>query len=78
MLAGIREQRGIGHHLCPGGRDPALESASAVRMCGQGPGTPWQTRERAVAPSLVRPDLSREGAEAPSLVLINCINKVIP
>ena len=35
----ISEQRGIGHRLCPGGRDPASESASAARLRGQGPGT---------------------------------------
>ena len=33
------EQRGIGHRLCPGGRDPAPESASAARIRGRGPGT---------------------------------------
>ena len=41
-----REQRGIGHYLCPGGRDPAPESASAARMRGRGPGTPWRHLEK--------------------------------
>ena len=39
MMLGSSEQRGIGHRLCPGGRDPAPESASAAHMRGRGPGT---------------------------------------
>ena len=76
----VREQRGIGHCLWLGGRDPAQGPVSAALIRGQGPGTSWQTREGAVAPSLVRPNLgrTREGAEAPSLVLTICLNKVIP